>query len=243
MMQILIAPILTIVKKELKDFFFSPIAAIFGAVFLFLAFWVFFTGFFPAGQASLRFFFTWVPVLFLFLLPAVTMKSWAEEKKSGTFEILLTLPLSDWQIILGKFFSSLLSLAFILMFTLPAAITISSLGDLDWGVVAGGYMGLLFLGGACLAIGLYFSGLTENQIIAFITTTTVLFLLYVMGEPLVLNLSPEFLKPLLSFLSLSSHFESMARGVIDSRDVFYYISLTGFFLTLNSFTLMERKWE
>lgn len=235
--------ILSITKKEFRDFFYSPIVYVFGAVFLFLSFWIFFANFFVMGQATLRFFFSWTPLLFLIFLPSITMSRWSEEKKSGTLETLLTLPVREWEVLLGKFLSSWLILGVVLLLTFPLWITVSLLGDLDPGPVAGGYIGLLFLGGACLSIGLFFSSLTENQIIAFITTSVVLFLLYLVGEPIVLHITPGFLKPIFSFLSLSSHFESIARGVIDSRDIIYYLSVAGFFFALNYLSLESRKWN
>jgi len=235
--------IFTIAKKEYRDFFYSPIAYVFTSVFLFLAFWVFFANFFPVGQASLRFFFGWIPVLFLLLLPSITMSRWAEEKKTGTLEILLTLPLNDHQIVLGKFLATLMILATILLTTTPVCFTLSMLGDLDYGPVIGGYLGLFFMGAACLSIGLFLSSLTENQIIAFVTAVVTLLLLYLLGEIIVLNYIPESLRDLVAGISLSTHFQSIARGVIDSQDIIYYLSLTGFFLYLNILNLGSRKWQ
>lgn len=236
-------PIFTIAKKELRDMFYSPIAYVFTTVFLFLSFWLFFSNLFPAGQASLRMLFIWVPILFLLFLPSITMGKWAEEKKTGTQEILLTLPITDLEVILGKFLSSLIFVIFNIVLLLTAWVTVSLYGEVDQGPVLGGAIGLILLASACLSIGLFISSCTENQIIAFILTTVSLFILYLLGEPLVLNYMPEFLKPLLSYSSLSSHFASITRGVIDSRDVLYYLSVTGFFLFLNFLSIESRKWN
>lgn len=236
-------PIISIAKKEAREFFYSPIAYVFTTVFLFLTFWIFFANFFPLGQANLRFFFSWVPILFLIFLPSITMSKWAEEKKMGTLETLLTLPLTDWTVVFGKFLACLFVLLTILFLTLPVCLTVSLLGDLDPGPVIGGYLGLFFLGSACIGVGLYFSSLTENQIIAYIIPTVVLFLFYLLGEQVIINYLPSFLKPILSYVSLSTHFQSITRGVLDTRDILYYVSVTGFFLYLNLIQLESRKWR
>lgn len=235
--------IFTIAKKELKDSFFSPIAYVFITVFLFLSFWFFFSNFFLIAQANLRTFFGPAPLLLLVFLPSISMSRWSEEKKSGTLEILLTLPVRDIEVVLGKFLSSLLFFSIVLILTLPLIFIVALLGDIDPGPVVGGYLGLFFLGSACLAVGLFISSLTENQIIAFIITVVVLFILYLMGESIFLNYIPEALKPVFSSLSLSNHFESLSRGVIDSRDLIYYLSLTGFFIYLNQLSLESRRWH
>lgn len=231
----------TIAAKEFMDYFFSPLAYIFITVFVGLSFWFFFSDFFVRGQASLRLFFNWAPILFLVFLPAVTMGKWSEEIHSGTIEILLTLPVTDWEVVLGKFVSSLLFLAVTLLFTLPLVATVTTLGNPDWGPIIGGYLGLLFLGGASLAIGLFISSTTSSSIVAFIISFLSFFVLLIIGEPVMLNHLPDFLVPLLSQMSLSRHFESMARGVLDTTDVIFYASTTFFFLYLNILSLQNRK--
>lgn len=235
--------VFTITYKELKDYFLSPLAYVFLIVFVLLVGWFFFSDFFIRAQASLRLMFNWVPVLFLVFLPAVTMGKWAEEKKSGTFEVLLTLPLKDWQVVFGKFLASFLFLLVSLALTLPLAVLVSFLGDLDWGPVMGGYVGFVLLGASCLAIGLFISSLTHNAIIAFIVSFVLLFALYLIGEPIVLNYLPLGIANFFTSLSLSHHFQSIARGLVDSRDLLYYLSMTGFFLYLNVLSLESRKWE
>ncbi|MBI2339696.1 MAG: ABC transporter permease subunit [Deltaproteobacteria bacterium] len=236
-------PILTIAKKEYRDTFHSPIAYVFISVFLFLGFWLFFANFFVQGEASLRSFFSWVPVLFIVFLPSVTMGRWAEEKKSGTIEILLTQPITEPQVVLGKFLAVFFFSATAILLTLPLAVTVGILGNLDWGPVIGSYAGLFLAAGAYLAIGLFISSLTENQIVAFILTVIALFILYFLGAEIVLMYVPEFLSPLFAMASIYAHFESLSRGVIDLRDILYYLSVAGFFILLNTMSLESRKWE
>lgn len=234
-------PILTLAKKELRELFASPIAYVFIAVFLFLSFWLYFSNIFLIGEATIRPFFAWTPVLFIVFLPSVTMGKWAEERKSGTFELLMTLPAEDWQLVAGKLLSALFFLAIVLAFTLPLPLTMSGLGGLDAGQVFASYLGIFLLGMSYLALGLFISSLTQNQIVAFLVTTLVLFLLYVLAEPIVTNYLPRSVVPVVQFMSFSTHFESMARGVIDSRDLVYFFSMTGLFAYLNLVSLNMRK--
>jgi len=235
--------ILTVTKKEFEDLFYSPIAYVFLTVFLFLSFWLFFTNLFSTGQASMRPLFGSFPLLLLIFLPAITMSQWAEEKKRGTLETLLTLPIRDRDLILGKWLATFLFLAVALLLTLPACLTVSFMGNIDGGMVLASYLGIFLMGGCYLAVGLFISSLTENQIIAFILTTVVLFVFYLMGSPLVLNYVPQSLSPLFSFISLSGHYESSVRGVIDSRDVLYSLSFAWFFIYLNQLSLESRQWH
>lgn len=234
-------PILTLANKELKELFSSPIAYVFITVFLFLSFWLYFSNIFIIGQATIRPFFAWTPVLFIIFLPSVTMGKWADEKKTGTFELLMTLPTSDWQIILGKFLATIFFLLIVLVLTLPLPLTISLLGDLDIGQVTGSYIGIFLLGLSYLAFGLFISSLTKNQIIAFLISVLTLFLFYILAEPIVTNYLPDFLVPAVQFASFSRHFESMARGVIDSRDMIFFVSVIGLFLYLNWVSLNMRR--
>lgn len=234
-------PIFTLAAKELRDLFSSAIAYVFIAVFLFLSFWLYFDNAFLLNEATVRPYFAWSTVLFIILLPSVTMGLWADERKTGTFEILMTLPASDMELVLGKFFATLAFLAMILALTLPLPIAISLLGDLDRGPVIASYLGLFLLGAGYLAFGLFVSSLAKNQIVAFLLTVLCLFLFYVLGEPMVTAVLPQSLVPVLQFLSFSHHFESLARGVIDTRDVAYFLSMTGFFLYLNLISLNMRK--
>jgi ABC-2 type transport system permease protein len=233
--------IFTLGAKEFRDYFSSPIAYVFIAVFLSLSFWLYFSQIFLYGQNTLRPFFDWLPVLFVVFLPSVTMGKWADEKKTGTLEILLTMPVGDWQLVLGKWFSCLAFLASILCLTLPLPIVFSRLGDLDWGSVVGSYVGIFLLGASYLAFGLFVSSLTKNQIVAFLVTVLALFLFFILGEPIVTSHLPASFVPMLQFLSFNFHFDSLSRGVIDSRDVIYYVSTMGLFLYLNGISLQMRK--
>jgi len=224
-------------------YFNSPIAYIFIGVFLVVGNWLYFNTFFLRGQASVREYFALLPWIFLFMAPAVTMRLWAEEKKSGTIEFLLTLPVTDWQVVLGKFFGSLAFLASALALTVTLPITVSFLGSLDMGPVVGSYLGALFLGGSYLALGLFISGLTKNQIIAFVLSLVSGFVLFIIGADFVLAQSPQFAVPVMKFLGLGSHFNNIARGVIDSKDIIYYLSFIFLFLWLNAEVIKEKGWK
>ena len=230
-----------IFKRELSGYFNSPIAYIFITVFLGLSSWLFFKGFFVVGEASVRMLFGLLPWIFLFFVPAITMRLWAEEKKVGTMELLMTLPVTDAEAVLGKYLASLAFLALSLLLSLIIPIVVSLLGDPDPGQIVGGYLGALLMGGAFLAIGLFISSLTENQIVAFIISVVVIFLLFILGEDFVLFGIPERLVPVFGFLGLGGHYDSISRGVLDSRDIIYYFSIIAFFLYLNVKSIESRK--
>jgi len=234
--------IAAIFQKELRTYFNSTIAYIFIVVFLVISNWLFFRTFFLADRATMRDYFAMLPWLFLFFVPAITMRLWAEEKKLNTMELLMTMPVRDWEVVLGKFLASLLLLTITILLSLPIALTISTLGDMDPGPVLGGYLGAFLMGAAYLAIGLFISSLTENQIVAFIVSVTLTFALLIVGESIVVAVVPSWLAPVCEFLGLGSHFDSIGRGVIDSRDIIYYLSLIGFFLFLNVKGIESRKW-
>ncbi len=223
----------TITKREFTAYFVSPIAYVYLITFLVVTNWLFFRTFFVLGQADMRLFFGLIPWIFLFFVPAVAMGKWAEERKLGTLEVLFTLPVCLLDIILGKFLAGLGLIATALLLTLPMALTIAGLGDLDWGPVIGGYIGSLFLGGAYLAVGLTISSLTENQIIAFILGVAASFGLLIIGTPMIAGGSSGPIAQVLQYMGLEMHFTSIARGVIDSRDLIYYSSVIGFFLYVN----------
>ena len=232
-----------IFKKEFRSYFNLPIAYIYITVFLVLSSWLFLRIFFIAGQASMRNFFGIMPWIFLFFIPAITMRLWSEEKKLGTMEILMTMPVRNHEVVLGKFCASFCFLVLTVALSLPLVITVAALGDPDGGPIIGSYLGLLLMGGAYLAIGLFISSLTENQIIAFIMSIVTIFALIIIGEDMVLFSVPSFVVPVFSYLSLAAHFESIGRGVIDSRDLIYYLSIVGFFLYLNVRKLDTGKWK
>lgn len=234
--------VLAIFRKEFQTYFNSPIAYVFITVFLLVTIWLFFSSFFLINQATMRDFFGLIPLIFLLFVPAVTMRLWAEERKLGTLELLMTLPVSETQVVVGKFLASLAFLGVAMLLTVPLAITVEALGNLDWGPIVGGYLGTMLLGGAYLAIGLYISSLTENQIIAFILSAVVCFGLFIIGEDIILFKLPALIRPFAQALGLGAHFDSIGRGVIDSRDLIFYASTIGFFLYLNVRAVERRTW-
>ncbi len=235
--------IMTIFKKEFKTFFISPIAYIFIVVYLVVTNFLFFQSFFLINQAEMRSYFSILPWIFLLFVPAITMRSWAEEKKLKTLELLLTWPISDLQVVAGKFLASFCFLAITILLSISVPITISLLGSPDPGPIIGGYIGALLMGAAYLAIGLWISSITENQIVAFILGVVITFALFIVGNPFVTMAAPSMLVPVLNYIGLGNHFQSIERGVIDTRDILYYFSVIGFFLFLNVQTLGSRKWE
>jgi ABC-2 type transport system permease protein len=232
---------LTIFRREVGAYFNSPVAYIVVTVFLLTSGYLFFSQAFIVGEATLRDFFGVTPLIFIFFAPAVTMRLLAEEKRSGTLELLITMPVTDWQVVIGKFLAALALLAVAILLTLAYPLTLSRLGDLDWGAVAGGYLGLLLLGGAYLAIGLMASSWTKNQVIAFILSFAITFALYLSGK--LLPLIPPSLAPVVEYLSLDAHFTNIAKGVIDTRDLVYYASLIGACLFLAKQSLESRRWR
>lgn len=215
--------IITIARKELKDYFISPIAYIVISIFLLLIGWFFFSTFFLVGQASMRSFFSLLPPVFSFVIPAVTMRLFAEEFNVGSYETLLTLPVTFNDIIIGKFVAGLLFIGAILLSTLPYPLIIGGLGDLAWGPVIGGYLGAMFLGAAFTAIGIFASSLTRNQIIAFIVGAVICFGLTLLDR--MLFLVPDVLLKIVAYLGATTHFENIARGIVDSRDILYFVSI------------------
>jgi ABC-2 type transport system permease protein len=230
--------------RELRAYFHSPIAYVFLLVFLIAALFTFFNpkAFFARGQADLRGLFEAVPLLTLLLVPALTMRLWAEEAKQGTLELLLTLPAKEHELVSGKFLASWALLAVGLALTLPLAVTVSFLGHLDWGPVVGGYIGALLLGAAYLAVGQFVSALTENQILAFILALVVCMVLYGAGTEIFAGLFSDRTAAVLRAVGTGSRFQSIARGVIDLRDLLYYVSLTVFFLGLSVGALRSKRW-
>lgn len=231
----------TIIQKELRIYFNSPLAYVFIVVYLVVSGWLFFRGFFIANQATMREFFNIMPFLFLFFVPAITMRLWAQEKKMGTVETLLTFPVKDIEIVLGKFMSTLLFLMLTIVLSTPLAFVVGYLGDLDTGVVVMSYLATILLGASYLAIGLWVSSFTDDQIVAFIISILVCFILFISGSTMVLYNAPSFLVPILNYISLNTHFASMARGIIDTRDIIYYLIIISLFLYLNVKTVESRK--
>jgi ABC-2 type transport system permease protein len=225
-----------IMKRELSGYFTSPIAYVFLVIFLVLAgFFTFTVGnFFERGEASLVSFFTWHPWLFLFLVPAVGMRLWSEERRLGTMELLLTMPLTAWQAIVGKFLASWLFLALALALTFPVVLTVNYLGDPDNGIIATGYVGSLLLAGAYLAVSCMTSAMTRNQVISFIVSVMICLFLILAGYTPVTDLLTQWASPtvvsVIAGFSVMTHFEGFQRGVLDARDVLFFASLIGFTL-------------
>lgn len=236
---------LAVARRELGVYFDSPIAYIFLVVFLSIMGWLFFdwANFFPTGQATMRGFFDFLPWVFIPFIASVSMRLWAEERRTGTEELLLTLPARTSELVLGKFLAALGLIAAGLVGSLPLALTVAALGPLDWGPVIGGYLGALFFGGACVAVGLFLSSLTRNQIIAFILTLVVLFAFYVLGTGQVTMHLPAALVSWVDYVSTGSHYESAGRGVLDLRDLFFYLAFISVFLMLNCAALGWRRWS
>jgi len=226
-------------RKELKDYFVSPIAYMVIAIFLLITGWFFFSSFFVQGQASLRSFFQLLPMIFAFVIPALTMRLFSEEFNVGTFEMLITLPLTLRDIVISKFLAGITFVAAMLLPTLSYPLFISLMGNLDWGPVAGGYIGALFLGGAFTAIGLLTSALTKNQIIAFILGTLFCFILAIVDK--MLFFFPESILDFVQYFAADYHFQNFAKGIIDSRDILYFLSLIFIGLYITHLLLQARE--
>jgi ABC-2 type transport system permease protein len=231
--------VIYILNKELKDFFISPIAYIVMAVFLLVTGWLFFSAFFVFDQADMRNFFNLLPMTFAFVIPAITMRLFAEELSSGSYETLLTLPVTFRDIILGKYLAGVAMVAALLIPTLAYPIFISFMGELDWGPVVGGYIGAIFMGAAFTGVGLFASALTRNQIIAFITGAVICFALTTIERMLFFVPGP--LLKVLGQLGASLHFQNIARGIVDSRDLIYFISVAFLGLYAAHLAMQEKK--
>jgi len=229
-----------IFKKEYKAYFVSPIAYIVISVFLIIVGWLFFSTFFLERQASLTRLFTLLPITFAFIIPAITMRLFSEEINIGSYEILHTLPVSNQEIIIGKFLAAVAFVGVMLAPTMVYAISTSFLGDLDWGPVIGGYLGAILLGGAFSAIGLMASSLTRNQVVAFIISMAICFSLTLMMD-FVLFFLPNSIVGFFQYLSANFHFQNIAKGMIDSRDILYFLSVIFLSLYGTGLILQEKR--
>ncbi|MDH3287500.1 MAG: ABC transporter permease [Betaproteobacteria bacterium] len=236
-----------IVKRELGGYFTSPIAYVFLIIFLLLTgFFTFTVGsFFERGEASLVSFFTWHPWLYLFLVPAVGMRLWSEERRLGTIELLLTMPVTTWEALVGKFLASWLFLALALALTFPVVITVNYLGNPDNGVIFTGYVGSLLLAGAYLAVTCMTSAMTRNQVISFILAVLICLFLILAGYEPVTGLLSRFASArvvdLVAAFSVMTHFEGFQRGVVDLRDILFFASLMGFALFTTGVILRSHR--
>ena len=235
------SPALVISRREIRTYFNSPVAYIVVTVFTVITGYLFFTQLFLEKQAELRQLFGFMPFLFMFMVPAVTMRLLADERSSGTLELLSTMPVRDWEVVVGKFLAALALVATAIGLTLVYAITVKLLGPLDRGPAIGGYIGLVLMGGAFVAIGVMCSAFTRNSIIAFIAAFGVCFALYLFGR--LTQFMPPAVQPVVSFLSIDGHFDNIGRGVVDSRDVIYYLSVIATCLLLATTSLESRRWK
>lgn len=237
----------TITKRELAGYFASPVAYVFIVIFLLMnGFFTFMLGgFFERGQATLDSFFMWHPWLYLFLVPAAGMRLWSEERRLGTLELLFTMPITPWQAIVGKFIASWLFLLLALALTFPVAVTVAYLGDADGGAIFAGYVGSGLLAGGYLAVTCLTSAFTRNQVISFILSVVVCFFLILAGwEPvtnLLANMDVDWLVGLVASFSVMPHFSGFEKGVMDSRDFIYFLSLMGFFLFVTGVILRNLR--
>ncbi|OIP33254.1 MAG: hypothetical protein AUK47_19350 [Deltaproteobacteria bacterium CG2_30_63_29] len=231
----------TLIKRELSAQFNSVVAYIVVILFLLITGGMFFLDFFEGIQElSLRRFFGDAPFFLAFFAPAMSMSVFSEEKRAGTLELLMTMPVSDLQIVIGKFIGVVLLLAVVLLFTLPYPITLYFLGDLDWGPVIGGYLGLLFLGAAYLSVGVMVSSWTKNQIVAILLAFFLCFVLFIIDR--LLGVQSGNTATILETMSANYHFRSISRGVIDLRDLVYYVSVMVICLAAARTSLAARRW-
>ena len=236
-------------RRELKSYFATPVAYVFIVIFLILmgTFTFYLGSFYERGQADLRPFFNFHPWLYLFLVPAIAMRLWAEERKTGTIELLMTLPVTPMQAVLGKFLAAWAFAGIALALTFPIWITVAYLGDPDNGVILAAYIGSFLMAGGFLAIGSCLSALTQNQVIAFVITVVVCFGFLLSGFPMVLDIfsgwAPQFVVDGIASLSFLTHFTDISRGVIDFRDLVYFALVIGTFLYANTIVLRWKQAE
>jgi len=235
-----------VLRRELKSYFLSPIAYVFGGLFLGLqVFFASLTTFRNGVPASMQGFFTQLPLVFLFFLPPLTMRLWAEERNRGTLELLMTFPVRISQLIAGKFLAAMIYLTIILLFTVGFPLTLAAFGVLDWKPVCGGYLATLLMAASYMAVGMFWSSLTRDQIVAMLAAGMTLLALFIIGSAPVLEFVAGFLPSwcvdLLSGLSPNKYFDSISKGVLDTRDVLYYLCFCGFFLHMNALVLHARR--
>jgi len=232
-------------RKELFSYLYAP--AFYGVALFFLLFcaiWLFyFQRFFTMNVASLRVYFGIFPLVFILIIPVLTMKSWAEERKTGSLELLLTLPFSEWDLVLGKFCAAFSLLAMMLILTIPLPLTLIPLGAFDIGVIVCEYIGALLMGASAVALGLLLSALSKNQAGSFLGSAVVLMAAMLVSQlTLSFNL-PYWLAEIINYFSLSFHFDSFSKGLLDSRDIVYYIASTALFLFATTRVILYRKWS
>ena len=229
-----------LVSKEMKSYWGSPMAYIFIVIFLVVCGIFFSTNLFLARQASVRGIVEGViPLALLFFAPAITMRLLAEEKRSGTLEVLTTMPVKDTEIVLGKYIAAFYLVGIAVLLTFPYVLTVALLGKPDWGVIVGGYLGLGFLSLTYLAVGMFATAATHNQFIAYLVSWVILLVFFLLDKFLIIL--PGWLATVLQYISTSYHFSNIVRGVIDTRDIIYFLSLTAFFIYLSVRALQARQ--
>jgi ABC-2 type transport system permease protein len=238
--------VLIIAERELAAYFATPVASVFIVIFLVLQGALTFNlgGFFDRGQADLNPFFTFIPWVFLLLVPAITMRLWAEERRLGTIELLLTLPITQTQAVLGKFLAAWVFCTIALLLTFPFVITVNILGRPDNGVIASGYVGSLLVAGAFLSVGSALSALTKNQVIAFVLAVAVCFVFAVASYPVVtdfLSRNTPALAEIARRIAVIDRFQDFTRGVVSLRDLIFFATFIGFWLFLNTVIVEQRK--
>jgi len=234
--------IYTIFKKEFFGYFTSPMAYIFLVVFSLINGYFFSNTFFLIGQSDLRSLFNIIPMVYLFFIPAITMSLIAKEKNTGTMEVLCTLPIKDYELIIGKFISSLSLILVGLVFTSIHLITLMNFGtNIDYGAIFTGYLGLFFIGALYASIGTFASSLFDNQVVSFIVAVFIVIIFFLFDKLLIFV--PSFMAGFIQYLSVGFHASSISRGVIDSRNIIYFISVVGFFLFITIQILNSRKWK
>jgi len=236
---------LILARKELYQYMHAP--AFYGAAVFFILFcsvWLFFfNNYFAVDQATLRPYFAAFPIVYILVIPVITMKSWAEERKTGTAELLLTMPFTEWDLVLGKFISLLTVLSVMLVFTLPVPLTLLRLGHFDGGVIFCEYLGAFLLGASATALGLLLSSLSKNQAGSFLGSAVVL-MAVMLASQLTLTLDfPQWLARGINFISLAFHFESFSKGLVDSRDLAFFVLSAALFLFANTRVILFRKWK
>lgn len=237
--------VLILAKKELRTYFISPIAYVYLIIFLSVPPWLYFTTLFEIKEASLRYYFNLILWVLIFFIPAVAMRLWAEEKRTGTIEVLFTMPLSNFEIVMGKFLGGALFILISIIATFPIPFIVNSLGQIDWGVTFTSYVGFFLVSILFLSIGMFFSVTTRNQIVAYLVTMLVLFVLVIISKDFILKQIPanlNFLKKFFVLVGLTDRFETFLRGLIDTRDVFYFTGISFIFLLANYLWIEGRKW-
>ncbi len=233
-------------RREFSSYFNSPIAYIFIIVFLLLTGLLYMLNFFLVGQADMRGFFGSLPLLLTFFIPAISMRLWAEDRRQGTFELLMTLPMQPYEVMLGKYFAALAFFALALLGSLPIPIMLNTLGNPDNGTLVSGYLGALLMGGLYLSVGIFTSGLMRDQISAFILGVMACLIMWLLGQTFVAAVLDGWVdglgRMLQQFLGMTAHYEPMLRGVVALGDLVYFLALSAFFLFLNALWLEGRKY-